>query len=60
VREEPIAYDSLARATEAFVSSTVEEVAPVTRVGEHRFDAPGERTQELGRLVRERIAGELA
>jgi branched-chain amino acid aminotransferase len=60
VREEPIAYDSLERASEAFVSSTVEEVAPVARIGEHRFDAPGERTQELGTLVRERIAAELA
>jgi branched-chain amino acid aminotransferase len=60
VREEPIAYDSLAGASEAFVSSTVEEIAPVARVGEHRFDTPGERTQELARLVRERIAAELA
>jgi branched-chain amino acid aminotransferase len=60
VREEPIAYDALAQASEAFTSSTVEEVAPVARVGEHHFDAPGARTRELGALVRERIAAELA
>jgi branched-chain amino acid aminotransferase len=60
VREEPIAYDSLASATEAFATSTVEEVAPVGRVGEHRFEAPGARTRELAKLVREKIAAELA
>ena len=55
VRAEPIALEDLADAQEAFVASSVHEVAGVDRVGEHRFEAPGPRTRELAALVRERI-----
>jgi branched-chain amino acid aminotransferase len=59
VREEPITIDALANAQEAFAASTPLEVTAVHRIGTHRYDAPGPRTQEIAALVRERIATEL-
>jgi branched-subunit amino acid aminotransferase/4-amino-4-deoxychorismate lyase len=59
VAEESIELDSLARAQEAFVASTVYEVVPVHRVGAHAYAAPGPRTREIAALVAERIASEL-
>jgi len=59
VREEPIELAALGLAQEAFIASTPYEVVAVSRVGEHRYDAPGPRTSEIAALVRERIATEL-
>ena len=59
VREEPIDARALEDAEEAFVASSVHEVAPVHRVGAREFPAPAARTRELAALVRERIASEL-
>lgn len=59
VREEPIEFDSLAGAQEAFVASTPYEVSAVHAVGTHHYEAPGPRTREIALLVRERIAQEL-
>ena len=60
VREESIELTSVAHAEEAFVAATPYEVRPVARVGEHRYDAPGSRTQEIAAAVAGRIASELA
>src|SRR5579871_4515529 len=59
VREEPIAIESLAGAVEAFVASSGHEVAAVHRVGDDRYEAPGQRTRELRERVRERILAAL-
>ena len=59
VREEPIDRSALEDAEEAFVASSVHEVAPVHRVGAREFPAPAVRTRELAALVRERIESEL-
>jgi len=60
VREEPIDRSALADAQEAFVASSVHEVAPVHRVGTREFPAPAARTHEIAALVRDRIASELS
>ena len=59
VREEPIELGALAAAQEAFVVSSGQEVAPVHRVGEHAYAAPGPRTREITALVHELILAEL-
>jgi branched-chain amino acid aminotransferase len=59
VRQEPLTTAILADAEEAFAASSVIEVTPVYRVGEHRYDAPGSRTRELAALVHEKILAEL-
>jgi branched-chain amino acid aminotransferase len=59
VREEPVAFEVLGDAQEAFIASTPYEVSGVHRVGTHHYDAPGPRTREIAALVRERIASEL-
>ena len=59
VREEPLELADLASAEEAFIAATPYEVMPVSRVGEHRYAAPGPRTSEVAALVSERIASEL-
>ena len=59
VREEPIELAALAEAQEAFAVSSGQEVAPVHRVGEHEYAAPGPRTREIASLVREAILAEL-
>jgi branched-chain amino acid aminotransferase len=59
VRQEPVTTAMLADAQEAFAASSVIEVTAVSRVGDHRYDAPGARTRELAALVHERILAEL-
>jgi branched-chain amino acid aminotransferase len=59
VREESLAAEALEDAQEAFVASSVHEVAPVHRVGAREFPAPAPRTRELAALVAERIRAEL-
>ena len=59
VREEPLDRLALEDAQEAFVASSVHEVAPVHRVGTREFPAPAVRTHELAALVHERIESEL-
>ena len=59
VHEEPIALAALEEAQEAFVASSVHEVAPVHRVGTREFPVPSARTRDLAALVSERIQSEL-
>jgi branched-chain amino acid aminotransferase len=59
ITEEPIPSDMLDEAQEAFVASSVIEVAGVRAIGERRYDAPGPRTSELAARVHEKILLEL-
>ena len=59
VREEPIDLAALEDAQEAFVASSVHEVAPVHRVGAHEFPGPSVRADDLAVAVHERIQSEL-
>ncbi|MGI8593166.1 MAG: aminotransferase class IV [Solirubrobacteraceae bacterium] len=59
-REATCTLDDVAAADEAFLASTVREALPVTAVEEIELPADGPLTQEAGRLLRERIAAELA
>jgi branched-chain amino acid aminotransferase len=52
--------DDLSEAREAFLASTIREVQPVERIEDTEFDAPGERTQEAARGLRQRIQETLA
>src|SRR6202044_3012226 len=47
VVEEPIAFEALAGAQEAFVAATPYEVVPVHRIGSQHYTAPGTRTREI-------------
>jgi len=57
VVEEPVALIDLARASEAFISSSSREVMPVVRVDDTVIGdgAPGPVTRELGRRYREHL-----
>ena len=59
VRAEPVSTDMLGDADEAFIASSVLEVAGVHSIAEHRYDAPGPQTRELAALVREKVRSEL-
>jgi len=59
-REATCTLDDVAGAEEAFLASTVREALPVVAVEEIELPAAGPLTQEAGRLLRERIAAELA
>ena len=59
-REAPCTLDDIAAADEAFLASTVREALAVAAVEEIELPADGPLTQEAGRLLRERIAVELA
>jgi branched-chain amino acid aminotransferase len=59
ITAEPVTTEMLGDADEAFIASSVLEVAGVHAIGEHRYDAPGPRTRELAGLVREKIRSEL-
>lgn len=52
--------DDLRQATEAFLASTTREVQPVAQVEDFELDAPGERTEQAARGLRERIEETLA
>ena len=52
--------EDLREAREAFLASTIREVQPVERIEDIELDAPGERTQEAERGLRERIQEALA
>lgn len=56
VREDPLPLASLARATEAFLTSTVREVLPMTRIGGRDVGGgrPGELTRRLHSAFRRR------
>ena len=59
--ERPLAGDELARAEEAFLASTTQEVLPVRAIEDKTFDGvPGPVTRDTAQRVRARIAEELA
>jgi len=59
--ERPLSTGELARAEEAFLASTTQEVLPVRAIEERTFDGvPGPVTHAAARAVRERIAAEVA
>jgi branched-chain amino acid aminotransferase len=55
VREQAITVADLERLDEAFIASSVVEVAGVSRIDDHELDAPGPLTLEVAALVRARI-----
>jgi branched-chain amino acid aminotransferase len=59
VREEPIALADLDTIEEAFIASSIREVAPVSRIEDRALDSPGPVTREVLAKVRERIDGGL-
>jgi branched-subunit amino acid aminotransferase/4-amino-4-deoxychorismate lyase len=52
--------DDLRQASEAFLASTTREVQPVAAIEDVEFEAPGARTREAARALRERIEEDLA
>jgi branched-chain amino acid aminotransferase len=58
-QERPCTMEDLAAADEAFLASTIREVAPVAAIDEHEFDDVGPLTQRTAVAVRERIRAEL-
>jgi branched-chain amino acid aminotransferase len=59
VRECPATKDDLLGAREAFLASTLREVGPVAAIEERELGAPGERTLEAARLLREDVRSSL-
>jgi branched-chain amino acid aminotransferase len=59
-RERPCTLDDLRAADEAFLASTVREVQAVACVEDHAYSGPDPLTEEASRLLRDRIADELA
>jgi len=59
VREESITVADLEQLDEAFIASSVVEVAPVKRIEERELAAPGPLTSEIAARVRARIAASL-
>jgi branched-chain amino acid aminotransferase len=57
--ERAVSTDELLRCSEAFLSSTIREVQPVSRIEELELPAPGEQTQAAAAALREHIAGQL-
>jgi branched-chain amino acid aminotransferase len=55
VREEPITLADLDTIDEAFIASSIREIAAVGIVEQRTLPAPGQVTAEVARLVRERI-----
>jgi branched-chain amino acid aminotransferase len=55
VREEPITLADLDSIDEAFIASSIREVAPVSRIEDRELDSPGPVTREVLAAVRERI-----
>jgi|SRR5947209_4994807 len=53
--ERAVTVDELLRSDEAFLASTTREVQPVAQVEDRRLEAPGDRTREAARLLRDRI-----
>jgi branched-chain amino acid aminotransferase len=60
VRERPVTRAEIDAMEEAFLASTTREVLPVRAIDGHALPAPGPRTAEAARALRERIAAELA
>jgi branched-chain amino acid aminotransferase len=60
VTERPVTRDDIARMDEAFLASTLREVMPVHAIDGRELPAPGRRTLEAARRLRERIEAELA
>ena len=58
--ERPLAGDELARAEEAFLASTTQEVLPVRAIEDHAFAVPGPVTRDAAAKLRARIDSELA
>jgi Branched-chain amino acid aminotransferase/4-amino-4-deoxychorismate lyase len=61
VDERPTTLDDLRDAEEAFLASTFKEALPVHAIGDLvTLDAPGPRSREVGEVLAERIAAEVA
>lgn len=58
--ERPLTLDDVRAADEAFLASTFKEALPVHAVDDHRFDAPGPVTREVGARLGEHIARDVA
>jgi branched-chain amino acid aminotransferase len=60
VAEVPITLDDLRRADEAFIASSVVEIAPVARIETIELEAPGARTSAVATHVAQYIRSQLA
>jgi branched-chain amino acid aminotransferase len=60
VRERSLSREDIARMDEAFLASTTREVLPVRAIEGRELPAPGPRTRQAARALREHIASELA
>ena len=61
VEERPTTLEDLRGAEEAFLASTFKEALPIHAIGDVvTLDAPGPRSREVGRVLGERIAAEVA